>query len=156
MQIHFLLKCNECTFFHFIQMCILYIMLLITLLISEIRNVIHMQCMITYVINSNYLLFVYLEESAIHGIMSTMKAKQNKKKIRFLENNLDFSTRPCSACVLCTVVIHKIDRICTWELRWPFTKKCPPSYAFFLSQLIHSKSILAGNANITHIHTPKI
>ena len=50
-------------------------MLLITLLISEIRNVIHMQCMITYVINSNYLLFVHSEESAIHRIMSTMKAK---------------------------------------------------------------------------------
>ena len=156
MQIHFLLKCNECTFFPFIQMCILYIMLLITLLISEIRNVIHMQCMITYVINSNYLLFVYLEESAIHRIMSTMKAKQNKKKNTFFQKIISIFLRDHVLRVLCTVVIHKIDRICTWELRWPFTKKCPPSYAFFLSRLIHSKSILAGNANITHIHTPKI
>ena len=130
MQIHFLLKCNECTFFPFIQMCILYIMLLITLLISEIRNVIHMQCMITYVINSNYLLFVHSEESAIHRIMSTTKAKQNKKNTVF-QKIISIFLRPCSACVLCTVVIHKIDRICTWELRWPFTKKCPQAMPSF-------------------------
>ena len=134
MQIHFLLKCNECTFFHFIQMCILYIMLLITLLISEIRNVIHMQCMITYVINSNYLLFVYLEESAVHRMMSTMKAKQNKKKNTFFQKIIQIFLRDHVLRVSCALLLStKSTEFALGSCAGPLLRNAPKLCLLFIT-----------------------